>query len=47
MVSGMLTAIRDFVADSFSVEEGEGLESILVGELNVWIEHGPEAILRL
>lgn len=47
MVSGMLTAIRDFVADSFSVEEGEGLESILVGELNVWIEHGPEAILAL
>ncbi len=47
MVSGMLTAIRDFVVDSFNVEEGEGLESILVGELNVWIEHGPEAILAL
>lgn len=47
MVSGMLTAIRDFVADSFNVEEGEGLESILVGELNVWIEHGPEAILAV
>ena len=47
MVSGMLTAIRDFVADSFNVDEGEGLESILVGELNVWIEHGPEAILAL
>ncbi len=47
MVSGMLTAIRDFVADSFNVEEGEGLESILVGELNVWIEHGPDAILAV
>lgn len=47
MVSGMLTAIRDFVADSFNVDEGEGLESILVGELNVWIEHGPEAILAV
>ncbi len=47
MVSGMLTAIRDFVADSFRVEDGEGLESILVGDLNVWIEHGPDAILAV
>jgi outer membrane protein OmpA-like peptidoglycan-associated protein len=47
MVSGMLTAIRDFVADSFRVDEREGLESIHVGELNVWIEHGPDAILAV
>ena len=33
MVSSMLTAIRDFVADSFKVEEDEGLETIRVGEL--------------
>ncbi|MGO8878682.1 MAG: OmpA family protein [Desulfomonilaceae bacterium] len=47
MVSSMLTAIRDFVADSFKVEEDEGLETIRVGELTVWIEQGPLAILAV
>lgn len=47
MVSGMLTAIRDFVADSFHIDDEYGLDSIRVGELDVWIEHGPEAILAL
>jgi OOP family OmpA-OmpF porin len=45
MVSGMLTAIRDFVADSFKVQEQDSLETIRVGELTVWIEQGPTAIL--
>jgi len=45
MVSGMLTAIRDFVKDSFSVTDTEGLEGLKVGELSVWIEQGPRAIL--
>lgn len=45
MVSGMLTAIQDFVHDSFSTPEGEGLEDLRVGELTVWIERGPQAIL--
>jgi len=47
MVSGMLTAIRDFVADSFQVQEHESLETIRVGELTVWIEPGPGAILAV
>ena len=45
MVSGMLTAIRDFVGDSFKVSEDEGLEALKVGELSVWIEQGPQAVL--
>ena len=45
MVSGMLTAIQDFVRDSFATREGEKLETLQVGELNVWIEQGPHAIL--
>ena len=45
MISGMLTAIQDFVRDSFGVHEGEGLETVQVGELTVWIEQGPHAIL--
>ena len=46
MVSGMLTAIQDFVGDSFTTQKGEELETLQVGELSVWIEQGPQAILR-
>jgi len=45
MVSGMLTAIRDFVQDSFKVSAGDSLEALKVGELSVWIEPGPRAIV--
>jgi OOP family OmpA-OmpF porin len=45
MVSGMLTAIRDFVHDSFRVSSNESLEALQVGELAVWIEAGPSAIV--
>ena len=45
MVSSMLTAIRDFVADSFHVKTHDSLETIRVGDLTVWIEQGPKAIL--
>jgi outer membrane protein OmpA-like peptidoglycan-associated protein len=47
MVSGMLSAIRDFVQDSFSVSEEEGLQTLKVGELSVWIEQGPHALLAV
>jgi outer membrane protein OmpA-like peptidoglycan-associated protein len=45
MVSGMLTAIQDFVHDSFSTGKGDTLDALKVGELTVWIEQGPHAIL--
>ena len=45
MVSGMLTAIQDFVHDSFSGQEGDQLDQLQVGELTVWIERGPHAVL--
>jgi OOP family OmpA-OmpF porin len=45
MVSAMLTAIRDFARDSFHVSETESLETLQIGELSVWIEQGPHAIL--
>jgi outer membrane protein OmpA-like peptidoglycan-associated protein len=45
MVSGMLTAIQDFVHDSFQSPEGEQLETLEVGDLTVWVEQGPLAIL--
>ncbi|MBN2208728.1 MAG: OmpA family protein [Candidatus Coatesbacteria bacterium] len=47
VVSGMLTAIQDFVRDSFAAEEGDALETMQVGDLTVWIEEGPEAVLAV
>ena len=45
LVSGMLSAIQDFARDSFQVAGGEALETLRVGELNVWVETGPRATL--
>jgi OmpA family protein len=45
LISGMLTAIQEFARDSFQVKEAETLESLRVGDLNVWIEQSPDAIL--
>ena len=45
MVSGMLTAIQDFVRDSFSAPPGETLDSLRVGDLEVWVEQGPHATI--
>jgi outer membrane protein OmpA-like peptidoglycan-associated protein len=44
MVSGMLTAIQDFVHDSFGAAENT-LEMLRVGEYSIWVQHGPRAIL--
>jgi OOP family OmpA-OmpF porin len=45
MIAGMLTAIRDFVHDSFGGKEGDSLDTFQVGELSVWVEQGPQAAL--
>lgn len=46
LVSGMLTAIQDFVKDSFDSDTGEMLDTLRMdGDHSVWIEHGSEAIL--
>ncbi len=44
MISGMLTAIQNFVQDSFGAAENT-LETVRVGEFSVWIQHGPQALL--
>ena len=43
LISGMLTAIQDFIRDSFGVHGHEGLATVQMGELTIWIEQGPEA----
>jgi outer membrane protein OmpA-like peptidoglycan-associated protein len=45
LISSMLVAIQDFVRDSFSGAEYQGLDSLQLGELRLWSEPGPFAAL--
>lgn len=45
MVSAMLTAITDFVHDSFKTSDNATLDSLKINELSVWIESGPDAVI--
>ena len=45
MVSGMLTAIQRFMEDCFRARPGETVHTLQVGELSVWLETGPQAVL--
>lgn len=44
-ISAMLTAIRDFVRDSFRTGSGDSLDAMRVGDLTVIVEPGPHAFL--
>jgi outer membrane protein OmpA-like peptidoglycan-associated protein len=45
MVAGMLSAIQQFVRDSFTSKDSESLASLNIGDLQVWVEESPNAIL--
>jgi OOP family OmpA-OmpF porin len=46
LVSGMLTAIQDFVRDSFDGHGGAGgIDAMRLGDLLLWCEEGPSAYL--
>ena len=45
MVSAMLTAIQDFVHDSFQTSEDATLDALRVKDFSIWIENSPDAIL--
>ena len=47
LISGMLTAIQDFVKDSFRPREGATLRTFSVGDHTVQVEAGPRALLAL
>ena len=47
LVSGMLDAIRSFVQEAFSLPEFDGMNSIQLGDLSIWVEWGPKAILAV
>lgn len=44
-ISAMLTAIQDFMHDSFNVQESDRLDSIDMGDSTVLLSHGPKATL--
>ncbi|MER9333810.1 OmpA family protein [Mesorhizobium sp. M0293] len=45
LISSMLSAIQDFVKDSFNEKEQSGLDTIRFGDLRLWSEVGPFATL--
>ena len=45
LVSGMLTALQDFVCDSLGGQQSDQLEDMRVGERNIFVEHGSDAIV--
>ena len=45
LVSSMLVAIQDFVRDSFTGAEHQGIDQVRLGELRLWSEPGPFALL--
>lgn len=45
LVSAMLTAIQDFVRDSFAVAGDQAIDSIQMGDFTIWVEQGPEAVI--
>ena len=45
IVAGMLSAIQQFVRDSFASPQQESLNSMTVGGLEVWVEEGPHAVI--
>jgi outer membrane protein OmpA-like peptidoglycan-associated protein len=45
LVSGMLSAIQDFVRDSFADAAGDEVDAMRLGELLIWRNDGPYAFL--
>lgn len=47
LVSGMLTALQDFVRDSFRRTGDQEIDTIELGDFKLWVQHGPVAILAV
>ncbi len=45
LVSGTLTAIQDFIKDSFGASGGDDVETFQLGDLTILAERGPRAVL--
>jgi len=47
LVSSMLSALQDFARDSFDASKTDTLQNFKVGELDVWAEQGPQALIAV
>ncbi|PWQ98273.1 hypothetical protein [Leucothrix arctica] len=45
LISSMLTAIQDFLRDSFTTEKDSDLDTLKLGDLTLLIEYGPTAVI--
>ena len=45
VVSAMLTAIQDFIRESFQLPQEDNIRQIYTGEFSLWVESGPFATL--
>ena len=45
LVSSMLTALGDFMTDSFNAKRSQELEAVDIGDFKLWVHHGPQALL--
>jgi outer membrane protein OmpA-like peptidoglycan-associated protein len=45
LVSSMLSAIQDFIRDSFQGAEHQGVDTLRLGDFRLWCESGPFAML--
>lgn len=45
LISGMLTAIQEFVRDAFNSPDNRGLDDFRVGDLIVCVKRGPNAVI--
>ncbi len=45
LVSSMLTAIGDFMTDSFDAKRSQELEAVDIGDFKLWVHYGPQALL--
>ena len=47
VISSMLTAVQDFIRDSFAGSTNQGIENLRMGDLEVILEQGPEFVLAV
>jgi len=47
MVASMLTAVRDYIKDSLSLEKAEAVNVLSAGDYSIFVEEGPLALIAL
>ncbi len=45
LMSSMLTALGDFMTDSFDAKQSQELEAVDVGDFKLWVHYGPQTLL--